>query len=747
MVSRSTRRGALLLCCALAAPFGGCARTDSPPARVMFELEEIGSAISPWGKVLADVNGDGALDVVIAERGQNRIVALLAPKWQEQVLRTDIAPTTGIAAADVSGDAKVDLVVATDTGVVVLEAPGWQLVEVGPGNMHDVKVADLDGDGRVDIIGRNQTAFRKQPPTIALYTRGESGWSVTQLEAPEGEALEVTDVDGDGRVDIVANSVWYRNSGEAGRFERHVYADDWKWPHASIAVGRIDADDRKDIVLAPAELAGDRYRVSWFSQPADATQPWTEHVLIKDIEAVQHGLALADFDGDERADIAMAQMHQGANPDAVAVFVNAGAAQWPRIELSKSGSHNLQVGDLDGDGDLDVFGANWSAETDGDASPLELWRNQSCDGVFAGRVNRHVIGASGAPTTVFVMSGDLDGDGKPDVVAGPSWYRNPGVISESWQGASLGANANNAMLLHDFDRDGRLDVLFTSWVKDQGDPRVGIAWNQGGKGFEIGPLVEGKAGGFPQGVTVVSHDTERTLIAVSWHKGAGSVEMLEVPTKRDGALTRRPISDISQDEALSAGDIDGDGDTDLLLGTRWLENIGDSWRARVIAEGSDKPDRNALVDMNNDGRLDAVVGFEAISVEGKVVWFENPGNAAATWREHSIAKVIGPMSLAVRDADADGDFDVFVGEHNLKEPAKARLWLLQNDGNERWGRHVMAIGDEHHDGLVATDLDGDGDLDMASIGWSHDRVHLFEGLSAKCLSARNKNAANGRTHE
>ena len=47
-------------------------------------------------------------------------------------------------------------------------------------------------------------------------------------------------------------------------------------------------------------------------------------------------------------------------------------------------------------------------------------------------------------------------------------------------------------------------------------------------------------------------------------------------------------------------------------------------------------------------------------------------------------------------------------------------------GGSRWTSHVVAIGDEHHDGAVLADIDDDGDLDILSIGWSHNRVLLYE---------------------
>jgi hypothetical protein len=204
--------------------------------------------------------------------------------------------------------------------------------------------------------------------------------------------------------------------------------------------------------------------------------------------------------------------------------------------------------------------------------------------------------------------------------------------------------------------------------------------------------------------------------------------MLTVPADpAAGPWPLRRIGESSQDEALSAGDIDRDGALDLLLGTRWLRNRGTVWELREIGP-EPLPDRNRLADLNGDGRLDAVVGFEAISQPGDVVWYEQPQSGAGPWARHLIATVVGPMSLDVGDLDRDGDLDLVVGEHDLAHPETAKLYVFENaDGRGgRWLAHIVAVGDEHHDGAILTDIDGDGDLDIVSIGWSHGRVLLYE---------------------
>jgi len=179
---------------------------------------------------------------------------------------------------------------------------------------------------------------------------------------------------------------------------------------------------------------------------------------------------------------------------------------------------------------------------------------------------------------------------------------------------------------------------------------------------------------------------------------------------------------------LSAGDIDNDGDIDLLLGTKWLQNSGKTWRLFELSPDSGLPDRNRLADINGDGRLDAVVGFEAISKKGKLVWYEQGASPTSKWAEHLVSRIIGPMSLDVADMDGDGDFDIVAGEHNLKKPSKAKLYIFENEDGwgRHWKKHTIYTGDEHHDGARVFDMDGDGDLDIISIGWGHPKVVLYE---------------------
>ena len=552
------------------------------------------------------------------------------------------------------------------------------------------------------------------------------------------------DIDGDGKPDIVVNGTWLRNpGGRQDKWQSHLFAKTWTWPYVYVAIGDVNGDGRPDIVMSPAETAGARYRISWFEAPIDRTTEWIEHVIEADVEAVHHFVGIADFDQDGRVDIVSAMMHQGKAPAEVKIYFNKGAGRsWTTQVLSTKGSHNMRIVDIDGDGDPDLFGVNWG----GKHQKPELWINKTCTpGTGCPCWRRHEIDNARPGKAVFIHAADIDGDGHIDLAAGAWWYRNPGAPVGNWERRAIGDPANDVVLLADFNRDGSVDVLATRWRVDTPDARFVFAENDGRGNFWMHTDLPAGAGDFLQGVAMGSFGNDgESGIALSWHrsrdeldKGIQLLTIPKYPAKEPWRIEQ--LARTSQDEALSVGDIDRDGHLDLLLGTRWMRNEGGRWSThRIDPENNNPPDRNRLVDINGDGRLDAVVGFKAISSPGEVVWYEQNENSQAPWTKHLIGTVIGPMSLDVVDIDGDGDLDVIVGEHDLKNPEKARLLIFENiDGRGgKWRERVIYTGDEHHDGAIAVDVDGDGDLDIVSIGWGHGKVVWYENLRRVCRTAR-----------
>ncbi|MCP5112831.1 MAG: VCBS repeat-containing protein, partial [bacterium] len=98
---------------------------------------------------------------------------------------------------------------------------------------------------------------------------------------------------------------------------------------------------------------------------------WAEHVVEEPVETVHHFIGVADFEGDGADDIATAAMEQGADPDEVTIFLNAGGGEsWKKLVLSETASHSMRIADIDGDGDMDLYGANWRGRS------VEWWDNR-----------------------------------------------------------------------------------------------------------------------------------------------------------------------------------------------------------------------------------------------------------------------------------------------------------------------------------------------------------------------------------
>ena len=216
----------------------------------------------------------------------------------------------------------------------------------------------------------------------------------------------------------------------------------------------------------------------------------------------------------------------------------------------------------------------------------------------------------------------------------------------------------------------------------------------------------------------------------------GGIHALNLPRDPVGqrwtsTLLSTTVSSPPQGEDLALGDIDRDGDLDILLGEKWLRNDGKEWPTFVLGKVTQgEPDRCRLADVNGSGRLDAVVSLENGT---DILWFEAPADPTQPWKRHNIGSVAGQgFSMDVADFNLDGRPDVVVGEHRGKEVNRVIIFEDLDKGAS-WAMHVIDSGPkgqiDHHDGVQAFDMDGDGDLDIISIGWYNPKLWIFENAA------------------
>ena len=356
--------------------------------------------------------------------------------WPKHVVHTGSMTQTAVA-ADFTGDGRVDIIAHSDGKARLFVAPKWTeviLYENSQQKCIHSEVMDVDQDGDLDYIA-------------ARYNPGLMYW----LERPDGDAvtdewvfhlisdqvhgihgLLVGDVDVNGRVDLIANSaqpkppypesvIWLStetSSQDEVDWSLHVPADgDAPGLTHYLGLGDLNGDGRPDITTAAkggphAEPdSGDWF--AWWEAPKDPrSRGWTKH-LVADEQPGATNILPADVNADDVMDLVCSRGHG----DGVLWFAGP---DWTPHEIwaDLTGPHCLDIGDIDGDGDID-------AVTCAKDDRLAVWFENDGHGEFTS----HVIGRDQAAYDIRIV--DISGDGHPDIlVAGQAsknvvWYENP----------------------------------------------------------------------------------------------------------------------------------------------------------------------------------------------------------------------------------------------------------------------------------------------------------------------------------
>jgi hypothetical protein len=333
-----------------------------------------------------------------------------------------------IAAGDLSGDGKVDVVAGKGLRIHVLinrgagtfaDPVGYATTATNYG--YTPAIGDLDGDGKADVIVTSDGR-------VDLFTNTGGGVlapPVTYVAGAYAGALAVADLDGDGKNDIVAAggsdpsaTVLFNTGG--GTFAAKSYAG--LEGGAPMTVGDVNGDCRPDIVATFAQSAsGDN--VGGLSVRLNEGHGTFAAPAIYGVGTFPSSIALGDLNGDGKSDIAAPGGRDGVGDLDVLLNYGDGTftaslayAPGPNPDGGTSpedvpAAYAVALGDLDGDGRLDV-----AYVTPCCGAGVRLNRG---DGTFGAPI---YFGAPSARSAMTYLSSaavaDVNGDGKPDLILG-----------------------------------------------------------------------------------------------------------------------------------------------------------------------------------------------------------------------------------------------------------------------------------------------------------------------------------------
>jgi len=575
--------------------------------------------------------------------------------------------------ADLNGDGRDDVVVAnqTDSSVYValsgadgkLGAPVKYQLSIAPTT---IAAADFNGDGKDDLVTANSNS-----PTLTLLTNnGSGGFSVASGPNTGGNNNSITtgDFNGDGKADIATAqtaSIAALLGDGSGGFSPVKKIGNKGGP--AIIAEDFSGDGKDDLVLGGSTTTAlfNDGAGNFNSTITYGTGTFTTAFVAK------------DFNGDGKIDLAAS----GHNSHTVSILLNANgsAFQAPNVFEPSLFPSTLNVGDLNRDGKPDLVVAN----------------NLSFEVSF--------------------------GDGKGSFVA-PRRFDSLLDLS----------GAISAVQLGDFNKDGNTDLAFTGGPFSGAAGSVIVAFADAGGNFSAARTKKISVGARPVDLLAADFNGDGALDLATANAASNDVSILL--GNGMGDFIAAPAAPVGLEPgSLAAADFNGDGKTDLAVANRnsavLTILLGDGkggFSSMLIGLGAN-PREVKTADVNGDGKADLIALQNNAGLVS--VFLGNGGGGFAAPMNIGVGGA--PNSLALADFNGDGKLDFALTRffNGDRTEDRAQLYFGNGEGRFSAANEILAPMVRQ---ISAADLNGDGLNDLVFVSLPSDGGGDIFAILAQC---------------